>query len=170
MARGDNGKYKSRNMTKPTKCVRQAKTQISLGIRPVWLESSLCAQWVAKDPSFLHADSEDSDQTGRMSRLIAGRALILLVLSWRGSKSSLPVPRWAARYGQLNDRFITACFERKRSFSTTICPGFRFKIQLEKKKKKKKKSETFCVTRSHTSICWSADCEILIHDGKAGVN
>ena len=27
-------------------------------------QSSLCAQWVAKDPSFLHADSEDSDQTG----------------------------------------------------------------------------------------------------------
>ena len=47
-------------MTKPTKWhVRQAKTQISLGIRPVWSESSLCAQWVAKDPSFLHADSED---------------------------------------------------------------------------------------------------------------
>ena len=56
--------------------VRPAKTQISLGIRPVWSESSLCAQWVAKDPSFLHADSEDSDQTGRMPRLIwvfAGR-------------------------------------------------------------------------------------------------
>ena len=33
--------------------VRPAKTQISLGIRPVWSESSLCAQWVAKDPSFL---------------------------------------------------------------------------------------------------------------------
>ena len=47
-----------------------AKTQISLGIRPVWSESSLCAQWVAKDPSFLHADSKDSDQTGRMPRLI----------------------------------------------------------------------------------------------------
>ena len=39
--------------------VRPAKTQISLGIRPVWSESSLCAQWVAKDPRFLHADSED---------------------------------------------------------------------------------------------------------------
>ena len=38
-----------------------AKTQISLGIRPVWSESSLCAYWVAKHPSFLHADSEDSD-------------------------------------------------------------------------------------------------------------
>ena len=34
------------------------------------------SQWVAEDPLFLHADSEDSDQTGRMSRLIrvfAGR-------------------------------------------------------------------------------------------------
>ena len=50
--------------------VRPAKTQISLGIRPVSSESSLCAQWVGKDPSFLHADSEDSDQTGRMPKLI----------------------------------------------------------------------------------------------------
>ena len=37
-----------------------AKTQISLSIRPVWSQSSLCAQCVAKDPSCLHADSEDS--------------------------------------------------------------------------------------------------------------
>ena len=36
----------------------------------VWSESSLCAQWVAEDPSFLHADSKDSDQTGQMPRLI----------------------------------------------------------------------------------------------------
>ena len=39
--------------------VRPTTTQISLGIRLVWSESSLCAQWVAKDPRFLHADSED---------------------------------------------------------------------------------------------------------------
>ena len=32
--------------------VRPAKTQVSLGIRPVWSESSLCAQSVAKDPRF----------------------------------------------------------------------------------------------------------------------
>ena len=73
-------------VTKPTMWL-WAKTQISLGIRPVWSESSLCTQWVAKDPSFLHADSEDSDQTGRMPRLIwvfAGHTLILLVLSCRG--------------------------------------------------------------------------------------
>ena len=67
--------------------VRPAKTQISLGIRPVWSEFSLCAWWVVKDPSFPHADSEDSDQTGWMPRLIwvfAGRIAILLVLSCRG--------------------------------------------------------------------------------------
>ena len=51
-----------RLMTKPTKWhVRPAKTQISLGICPVWSESSLCAQWVAKEPGFLQADRKDSD-------------------------------------------------------------------------------------------------------------
>ena len=74
--------------------VRPAKTQISLGIRPVWSESSLCAQWVAKVPMFLHADSEDSDQIGRMPRLIwvfAGRTLTLLILSCRGSNTHNPI-------------------------------------------------------------------------------
>ena len=68
----------SRLMTKPTKW----------HVRPAWSESSLCAQWVAKDPSFLHADSEDSGQTGRMPRLIwvfAGRTTTLLILTWGGS-------------------------------------------------------------------------------------
>ena len=47
-----------------------AKTRINLGIRPVWSESSLCAQWVAKYPSFLHADSEDwSDWTDAQADL-----------------------------------------------------------------------------------------------------
>ena len=76
-------------MTKPTKWfVRPAKTQISLGIRPVWSESSqstrrklgyLATHWV---------HSEDSNQTGRMPRLIrvfAGSTVIFLVLSWGGS-------------------------------------------------------------------------------------
>ena len=56
--------------------VHPSKTRISLGTCPVWSESSLCAPWVAKDPMFLNADSEDSDQTGMMPRLIwvsAGR-------------------------------------------------------------------------------------------------
>ena len=39
-------------------------------VHPVWSEFSLCFQWVAKGPRYLHVDSEDSDQTGRMPRLI----------------------------------------------------------------------------------------------------
>ena len=70
--------------------VRPVKTWISLGICPVCSESSLCTQWVAKDPSFFHADSKDFDQTGWMPRLIwvlagLGAHAILLVLSWGSS-------------------------------------------------------------------------------------
>ena len=32
-----------------------------------------CAHLVAKNPSFLHADNEDTDQTGRMPRLLSLR-------------------------------------------------------------------------------------------------
>ena len=68
--------------------VRPAKTQISLGIRLVWPESSLSA-WRKLGSLATHwAHSEDSDQTGRMPRLIwvfAGYTLILLVLSCCGS-------------------------------------------------------------------------------------
>ena len=47
-------------MTKPTKWhMSPAKSAQSD-------QSSLCAQWVAKEPRFLHADSEDSDLTGWM--------------------------------------------------------------------------------------------------------
>ena len=50
-------------------------------------QSLLCAQWVAKDQSFLQADSKDSDQTGWMSTLIsvfAGRKghCVGFVLLW----------------------------------------------------------------------------------------
>ena len=75
-------------MTKPTKWhVRPSKTQISLGIRPVCSESPLSA-WRKLGSLATHwAHSEDSDQTGRMHRLIwvfGWRTVILLVLSWGG--------------------------------------------------------------------------------------
>ena len=78
-------------MTKPTKWhVRPAKTQISLGIRPDWSESSLSA-WRRLGSLATHwVHSEDSDQTGQMPRLVwvfAGRTVILLVLSWESSFS-----------------------------------------------------------------------------------
>ena len=83
-------------MTKPTECL----------VRP------LCTQWVAKDPSYLHADSEDSDQTGRMSRLIwvfGGRTdhFVGFVMRWLNSyqnrtelykfKASQTTRRWYMR-------------------------------------------------------------------------
>ena len=76
--------YEPRHDKTNNVAVRPVKTQISLGIRPVWSESSLSA-WRKLGSLATHwAHREDSDQTGRMQRLIwvlAGRTLILLVLS-----------------------------------------------------------------------------------------
>ena len=81
-------KYEPRHDKTNKMAVRPAQTQISLGIRPVWSESSL-SPWRKLWSLATHwTHSEDSDQTGRMPRLIwfvAGRTLILLVLSCRGS-------------------------------------------------------------------------------------
>ena len=78
----------SHDMTKPTKWLCIQRRQISLGICPVWSESSLSA-WRKLGSLATHwVHIEDSDQTGRMPRLIwvfAGHTLILLVFSWRGS-------------------------------------------------------------------------------------
>ena len=78
-----------RLMTEPTKWhVYPGKTQTSLGIQPVWSESSLSA-WRKLGPLAPNwADREDSDQTGWMPRLIWGfaqRTLMLLVLSYGSS-------------------------------------------------------------------------------------
>ena len=48
------------HMTKPTKCAPSEDSG----------QPGLCAHLVAKGSRFLHADSEDSDQIGRMPRLI----------------------------------------------------------------------------------------------------
>ena len=63
--------YISRRRTKPTKWpLRPAKIQISLDIRPVWSESSLSTWRNIGALTTPWAHSEDSDQTGRMPRLI----------------------------------------------------------------------------------------------------
>ena len=43
--------------------VHPAKTQISLGICPVWSESLLCTEWVAKEKAWVLSYPSDSDQT-----------------------------------------------------------------------------------------------------------
>ena len=79
-------------MTNPTitnnVAVRPAKTQISLGIRPVWSEPSLSAWRNLRSLATNWAHSEDTDQTGRIPRLtwvFAGCTHTLLILSCRGS-------------------------------------------------------------------------------------
>ena len=84
---------------KPTKwALCPVKIQISLGIRPVWSESSLCPQWVAKNPlaSFLHADSEDADR------------------DWADAQADLS-PRWA------HMPFYWFCHEAVQLFSHDLC-------------------------------------------------
>ena len=65
--------------------VHPAKTQVSLGICPVWSESSLSAWRKFRSLATHGVYSEDLDQTGRMPRLIwvfAGRTV---TLSWDSS-------------------------------------------------------------------------------------
>ena len=92
-------KYEPRHNKSNKVTVRPAKTQISLGIRPVWSEASLSA-WRKLGSLATHwVHSEDSDETGRMPRLIwvfAGRTFILLDLSCRGSPQSFLLIIWAA--------------------------------------------------------------------------
>ena len=87
--------------------MRPAKTQISQGIRPVWSESSLCAQWVAKDSGFLRADSEDSDQSDLSFRWththFVGFAMSWLILSYRSRNVYLWSDRLRWRPAQVCD-------------------------------------------------------------------
>ena len=100
--------------------VHSAKTQISLGIRPVWSESSLSA-WRKLGSLATHwAHSKDSDQTGQMPRLIwvfAGRTVTLGVLSWGGSYGILH--HWSTRLIQ-NNRVSTKLDWHTRCMCGTI--------------------------------------------------
>ena len=102
--------YLSRSTSKPTKWrVRPAKTQISLGICPVWLVMYSMR---------LHADSEDSDHTRWMPMLIwafAGRTcqcagFVRLWLIWLLARDSLPLGArgglWSLTVVFLEDLFI----------------------------------------------------------------
>ena len=92
-------------------------------IRPVWSKALLYAQWVAKDPSFLHLDSEKI----RLTWVLAGRTLILLVLSCCGSnvkKRNQPVePRWARRRQSISPHQTTTNVTTAKTRCGTNTPG-----------------------------------------------
>ena len=96
-------------LTNPTKWrVHPAKTQISLGIHPVWSKSSLCAQWVAKDTSFPHADSKDSDQTGHP--LFSEKLRIYISYNF----SAYPLS--SLIFHKKNSNVVCCCFDRLSAF------------------------------------------------------
>ena len=120
--------------------VRPAQTQISLGIRPVWSESSLCAQWV--DPMFLHADSEDSDQTGRKRRLWS---------DWAEAQADLSL-RWAHTYfvGFVMSWLIYhGCYVRTLNWHLLTPYGHKNNIEIHNKWQ--------IVSKSHLN--WSTFCQ-----------
>ena len=115
-------------MTKPIKWhVRPAKTQISLGIRPVWSESLLSA-WRKRGSLATHwAQSEDSDQTGRMPRLIwvfAGRTVfcwfcheVAHFLTWKDFRSYVGIQKLPELY--LDQFILTLPWTQKLSDETS---------------------------------------------------
>ena len=144
-------------ITKPTKWLCAQRR-----LRSAWAsahsdQSSLCTQWVSKDPSNLHVDSENTDQNRRMPRLIwvfAGTTTTLLVLSWGGSNMCLEVEK-KGFFLHFNTFFIFLtqiswtwqhCSELQRlSYSIALSNFLNFVP--------KNKNRTFCAT----GICYEGD-------------
>ena len=128
----------SHNMTKPNKVtLRPVKTQISLGIHPVWSESLLSA-WRKLGSLATHsAHSEDSDQPGHPPRLIwvfAECTLTLLVLSCHGLNKFLysydnfiKIPVW---YTSLNRLYKWSQLGMQNKWSVKIWTQSHFLIDV----------------------------------------
>ena len=78
--------YNLNNSNWANKCMCTQQRQISLVIPPVWSESLLCTQWVAKDPSFMRTEKTliRLGSPGWPESSLGTHA-ILLVLSCAGS-------------------------------------------------------------------------------------
>ena len=106
--------------------VRPAKTPISLGIRPVRSESSLCAQWVAKDPCFFMRTAKALIRLGGClgwSESSLGAHAILLILSWCGSSLS-------GAQGQVTPKSIDRCVWNSNSCETLWLPWSKMRALL----------------------------------------
>ena len=137
-------------MTKRTNWhLRPAKTQISLGIRPVWSESSLSA-WRKVGSLATHwAHSEESDQTGRMPRLIwvcAGCTdhFVGFVMSW--FKWACPPTQLGQKCGSLSKAsfsyiIIEPCHEKTCLQSLEIVSVARIGIILSSSKQQRHRSD-----------------------------
>ena len=106
-------------MTKPAKWpLRPAKTQIRLGIRPVWSESSLCARRDIGSLATYWAHSEESDQTGHppsLIRVFAVRTKRHWVLSYPLSAQRIVWSDWTDAQADLSllsaETILLVCHE-----------------------------------------------------------
>ena len=94
--------------------VRPAKTQISLGSAQSDQSLAMCSVGVPKDPSFLPADSEDSDQTGWMpwrSRrgLLGSLTMTLSPLSGTFLQAIMPSSCMLVGWNWWQERFSKFC-------------------------------------------------------------
>ena len=103
-----------RLMTKPTKWyVRPVNTQISLGIRPVWLESSLSA-WRKTGSLATHwAQAQSLIRLGGCLGF-AGRKVISLILSWGG---------WYIQNRKIREKSLWYVFTKPIIHQTTFEPS-----------------------------------------------
>ena len=111
--------YLSRLTTKPTKWhVRPAKTQINLGIRPVWSKSSLSTWGKLKSLAIIRAQTKPLMRLGGCpgwSESSLGAKVILLVLSWGGSFYFVSLAS-TILISAFSRRFISWNSPRKRGF------------------------------------------------------
>ena len=126
--------------TKPTKWLCQAKSQIL----PVWSEPSLCTQWVAKDPRFLHAPRGDSDLSLRWVHIpfcwfCHQVAHFKLQLLQHHTRIIIPTPHHYAYFVQfdwLETKFYTSIKSMSINLKTIFLPPAPKMYNNLKKKKK----------------------------------
>ena len=87
--------------------VHPVMTQISLDICQVWSKSSLCVQWVARDPSFLPMDSEVTVLTCRSSYRfsLCCTKLTIEIAVWRQKLAPINIVVYLSKFQMFSGKY-----------------------------------------------------------------
>ena len=138
-------------MTKSTKwSVHPVKTQISLGIHPVWSESLLSA-WRKLGSLATHwGHSEDSDQTGQMPRLI-----------WRDSDLTGQMPRRILSLRWAHRSFCWFCHKAAHIVFESLCIRYVMSIFA---------CDNMHFVRVYWAVAWQNQQNDIMHIEKTVIN
>ena len=96
-------------------------------------KSSLCAQWVAKDPSFLHADSKDWSEWAdpRLIWVFSGRTchFVGFVMHWPIYFHLSPLPDPASLRTNTPNPAFNINGKSQITFQTTLIPNYFFQAR-----------------------------------------